>query len=139
MNEKTPPRVSENQLISPKRYSDESKEPKVGMIRKKSAFSGFMSSIGVGSPRGVKLYQGVTLGALSFPKDDSGELVRGRKRHPTIEEGVVIYANATVLGGETVVGAHSIIGASVSLTQSVPPNTMVTIEKPELRFREAGS
>ena len=87
----------------------------------------------------VKLYQGVTLGALSFPKDDSGELVRGRKRHPTIEEGVVIYANATVLGGETVVGAHSIIGASVSLTQSVPPNTMVTIEKPELRFREAGS
>lgn len=55
MNEKTPPRVSENQLISPKRYSDESKEPKLGMIRKKSGFSGFMSSIGVGSPRGVKI------------------------------------------------------------------------------------
>jgi p21-activated kinase 1 len=55
MNEKTPPRVSENQLISPKRYSDESKEPKPGMIRKKSGFSGFMSSIGVGSPRGVKI------------------------------------------------------------------------------------
>ena len=86
----------------------------------------------------VKLYQGVTLGALSFPKDDSGELVRGQKRHPTIQEGVVIYANATVLGGKTVVGAHSIIGASVSLTQSVPPNTLVTIEKPQLKFREAG-
>ncbi|GIT31223.1 MAG: serine acetyltransferase [Planctomycetaceae bacterium] len=76
----------------------------------------------------VKLYQGVTLGALSFPKDDSGQLVRGQKRHPTIEEGVVIYANATVLGGETVIGARSVIGASVSLIQSVPPNTVVTIE-----------
>ncbi|KAL2069499.1 hypothetical protein VTL71DRAFT_14178 [Oculimacula yallundae] len=55
MSEKTPPRISENQLISPKRYSDEQKEPKMGMIRKKSAFSGFMSSIGVGSPRGIKI------------------------------------------------------------------------------------
>lgn len=55
MNEKTPPRVGENQLISPKRYSDESKEPKQGMIRKKSGFSGFMSSIGVSSPRGIKI------------------------------------------------------------------------------------
>ena len=55
MNEKTPPRVSENQLISPKRYSDETKEPKQGMIRKKSGFSGFMSSIGVSSPRGIKI------------------------------------------------------------------------------------
>jgi p21-activated kinase 1 len=55
MNEKGTPRVSENQLISPKRYSDETKEPKSGMIRKKSGFSGFMSSIGVGSPRGVKI------------------------------------------------------------------------------------
>lgn len=55
MTEKTPPRVSENQLISPKRYSDESKEPKAGMIRKKSGFSGFMNSIGVGTPRNVKI------------------------------------------------------------------------------------
>jgi len=84
----------------------------------------------------VKLYQGVTLGALSFPKNDSGELVRGEKRHPTIQDGVVIYANATVLGGKTTVGAHSVIGASVSLTRSVPPNTVVTIETPELKFRE---
>ncbi|NOX56849.1 MAG: serine acetyltransferase [Planctomycetes bacterium] len=85
----------------------------------------------------VKLYQGVTLGALSFPKDAEGKLIRGKKRHPTIEEGVVIYANATILGGDTVIGHHSVIGASVSLTKSVPPNTIVTIEKPSLRFREA--
>ncbi len=85
----------------------------------------------------VKIYQGVTLGALSFDKDEEGNLVRGTKRHPTIEEGVVIYANATILGGDTVIGNHSVIGASVSLTKSIPPNTVVTIEKPSLRFREA--
>jgi len=85
----------------------------------------------------VKLYQGVTLGALSFPKDSEGRVVRGHKRHPTIEEGVVIYANATILGGDTVIGANSVIGASVSLSKSVPPNTVVTIEKPSLRFRDA--
>jgi serine O-acetyltransferase len=85
----------------------------------------------------VKIYQSVTLGALSFPKDTQGKLVRGTKRHPTIEEGVVIYSNATVLGGETVVGRNSVIGAGVSLTRSVGPNTIVTVEKPSLRFREA--
>ncbi len=85
----------------------------------------------------VKIYQGVTLGALSFQKDADGNLVRGTKRHPTIEDGVVIYANATVLGGDTIVGANSVIGASVSLTKSVPPNTLVTIDKPSLKFREA--
>ena len=85
----------------------------------------------------VKLYQGVTLGALSFPKDEEGRIIRESKRHPTLEEGVVIYANATVLGGNTTVGANSVIGASVSLMKSVPPNTIVTIEKPSLRFREA--
>ena len=85
----------------------------------------------------VKVYQGVTLGALSFPKDESGNLIRDKKRHPTIGEGVVIYANATILGGDTVIGSNSVIGASVSLNKSVPPNTVVTIEKPSLRFREA--
>lgn len=85
----------------------------------------------------VKIYQGVTLGALSFDKDTSGKIIRGTKRHPTIEEGVVIYANATILGGTTVIGARSVIGASVSLTKSVPPNTVVTIDKPSLKFREA--
>lgn len=86
---------------------------------------------------GVKIYQGVTLGALSFPKDSSGNIIRGQKRHPTIEENVVIYANATILGGDTVIGRNSVVGASVSLMKSVPPNTMVTIEKPQLRFRDA--
>jgi len=86
---------------------------------------------------GVKIYQGVTLGAVSFAKDGDGNLVRGTKRHPTLENGVVIYANATILGGMTVIGASSVIGASVWLTKSVPPNTMVTIETPMLRLREA--
>ncbi len=85
----------------------------------------------------VKIYQSVTLGALSFPKDGDGNLVRNQKRHPTIEEGVVIYSNANVLGGDTVIGANSVIGAGVSLTRSVEPNTVVTVEKPSLRFREA--
>ncbi len=85
----------------------------------------------------VKIYQGVTLGALSFAKDEEGNLIRGHKRHPTIEENVVIYSNATILGGDTIIGRNSVIGASVSLSKSVPPNTVVTIEKPTLRFREA--
>jgi serine O-acetyltransferase len=85
----------------------------------------------------VKLYQGVTLGALSFEQDAEGNLVRGTKRHPTIQRKVVVYANATILGGETVIGAHCVIGAGVSVTRSVPPNTVVTIEKPSLRFRDA--
>ncbi len=85
----------------------------------------------------VKIYQGVTLGALSFPRDSDGNIVRGAKRHPTIEDGVVIYANATILGGETVIGSNSVIGASVWLTKTVPANTVVTIETPSLRLREA--
>jgi serine O-acetyltransferase len=85
----------------------------------------------------VKIYQGVTLGALSFDRNTDGSLVRGTKRHPTIERDVVIYSNASVLGGETTVGRGSVIGAGVTLGKSVPPNTVVTIEKPSLRFREA--
>lgn len=80
----------------------------------------------------VKLYQGVTLGALSFPKDEKGNLVRGAKRHPTIEDNVVIYANATILGGNTVIGHNSVIGSNVWLVQSVPPGSRITIEKPDL-------
>ena len=83
----------------------------------------------------VKLYQGVTLGALSFPKDSAGQLIRGKKRHPTIEDRVVIYANATILGGKTVIGHDSVIGSSVWLTESVAPHTTVTMEKPRLRIR----
>ncbi len=83
----------------------------------------------------VKIYQGVTLGALSFATDEVGNLVRGRKRHPTIEDRVVIYANATLLGGDTVVGHDAVIGSSVWLTHSVEPNTTVMLEKPNLRMR----
>lgn len=82
---------------------------------------------------GVKLYQGVTLGALSFPKDASGHLIRGRKRHPTVEDGVTLYAHATVLGGQTVIGAGSVIGGSVFLTRSVPPRSRVSLKEPDLR------
>ena len=67
----------------------------------------------------VKLYQGVTLGALTFPRDAAGNIIRGMKRHPTIEDDVVIYANATILGGDTVIGHHAVIGSSVWLTHSV--------------------
>ena len=83
----------------------------------------------------VKIYQGVTLGALSFPQDEMGQLVRDSKRHPTIEDNVVIYANATVLGGNTVVGQDSVIGSSVWLTESVAPSTTVAMEKPKLKIR----
>src|SRR2546423_10459572 len=61
----------------------------------------------------VKLYQGVTLGALSFQRDDNGEMLRGYKRHPTLNDHVVVYANATILGGETVIGHHSVIGSKL--------------------------
>src|SRR4051812_10516548 len=83
---------------------------------------------------GVKIYQGVTLGALSFPKDEvTGELLRDMKRHPTIEDEVVIYANATILGGNTTIGHHSVVGSSAWITRSVEPYTIVTIENPRLR------
>ncbi len=85
----------------------------------------------------VKLYQGVTLGALSFAKGPDGSLVRGAKRHPTIEANVVVYSNASILGGDTVIGRGSVIGAGVTLTKSIPPSTVVTLDKPSLRFREA--
>lgn len=83
----------------------------------------------------VKIYQGVTLGALSFPKNERGEFLREVKRHPTIEDHVVIYANSTVLGGTTVVGHHSVVGSSVWLTESIAPYTTIVMEKPRLRLR----
>ena len=83
----------------------------------------------------VKLYQGVTLGALSFPRDADGNIIRGMKRHPTLEDDVVVYANATILGGDTVIGRGAVIGSSVWLTQSVAPSTVVSMEKPSLRIK----
>jgi len=76
----------------------------------------------------VKLYQGVTLGALSLPRDDTGALIRNRKRHPTLEDNVTIYSGATILGGDTVIGKGSVIGGNVWITESVPPYSKVTYE-----------
>lgn len=85
----------------------------------------------------VKIYQGVTLGALSFARDEAtGDLVRDTKRHPTIENNVVIYANATILGGRTRIGHHAVIGSSAWITHSVAPYITVTIENPRLRYRD---
>ncbi len=84
---------------------------------------------------GVKLYQGVTLGALSHPRDASGRVVRHTKRHPTVRDEATLYANATVLGGETEVGREAIVGGSVFLTRSVPPGARVAMKPPELSVR----
>lgn len=82
----------------------------------------------------VKLYQGVTLGAFSFDKDSDGQLVRHTKRHPTIEDDVVVYAGATILGGDTCIGRGSVIGGNVWLTHSVPAGTHVIQDSPNLRI-----
>jgi serine O-acetyltransferase len=82
----------------------------------------------------VKLYQGVTLGAFSFDKDADGQLIRHTKRHPTIEDDVIIYAGATILGGDTIIGRGSVIGGNVWLTHSVPPGTRVLQDSPRLRI-----
>ncbi len=75
--------------------------------------------------RGVKIYQGVTLGAKSFPLDENGNPIKHIQRHPTVEDEVIIYANTTVLGGSTVIGHHSVIGGNVFLLESVPPHSFV--------------
>ena len=80
----------------------------------------------------VKIYQGVTLGALSPRK---GQSLSGVKRHPTVEDNVTIYANTTVLGGETVIGENSVIGGNSFITSSVERNSFVSIKAPELIIR----
>ena len=87
--------------------------------------------------KNVKLYQGVTLGAKSFQKDpETGALVKGIKRHPNVEDNVVIYAGATILGGDTTIGHDSEIGGSVWLINSVPPNSRVYNKPPAPEIRE---
>lgn len=83
----------------------------------------------------VKIYQGVTLGARSFALDPNGNPVKHIKRHPTVEDDVVIYANATILGGDTVIGKGSMIGGNVFLMESVPPNSFIAAKHPELHIR----
>ncbi|MDR2203370.1 MAG: serine acetyltransferase [Nitrososphaerota archaeon] len=77
----------------------------------------------------VKLYQGVTLGALSFPKDEKGNLIKGHKRHPTIGNNVVIYSGATLLGGDTIIGDNVVIGGNTWITTSVEADTKITNRK----------
>ena len=81
----------------------------------------------------VKVYQGVTLGALA---PHFGQMLRGQKRHPTIQDDVTIYAGATILGGDTVIGEGAVIGGNVFITSSVPPHTQVSMETPRLRYRD---
>ena len=82
--------------------------------------------------RNVKIYQGVTLGALSTR---GGQSLRGSKRHPTLQDDVMVYPNASILGGDTVVGRGATINGNVFVTQSVPPNTRVSVKHPELQYR----
>ena len=84
----------------------------------------------------VKLYQGVTLGALSFPKDEKGHVIKGRKRHPTIRNNVVIYSGATLLGAEAIVGDNVVIGGNVWVTNPVASGTQITIARPELKYKK---
>ena len=85
----------------------------------------------------VRIYQGVTLGALSLPPN-CGEEFKGSKRHPTIEDNVIIYSGATILGGDAVIGKNAVIGGNVWLTESVPPNTKVFLEQPKLIYKNGG-
>ncbi|MDD7794424.1 serine O-acetyltransferase [Clostridium sp. 'White wine YQ'] len=82
----------------------------------------------------VKIYQGVTLGALSTR---GGQALEGVRRHPTIEDNVTIYSGATILGGETIIGKNSVIGGNAFITQSVPADTRVSVKNPELKFRNS--
>lgn len=82
----------------------------------------------------VKLYHGVTLGARSVAKEDDGRIRKGGKRHPDVEDGVTIYPNATVLGGETVIGRNSTIGGNVFIMNSVPPDSLVYNEEAQIRI-----
>jgi serine O-acetyltransferase len=77
----------------------------------------------------VKIYQGVSFIARSLA---AGQALRGKKRHPTIEDGVCIYAGTTIMGGDTIIGSNSTIGANVFLTKSVPPNSLVYYEEKEV-------
>ena len=80
----------------------------------------------------VKIYQGVTLGARSFPKDERGKVIKGYKRHPTIMDNVTIYPNATILGGKTVVGSGVTVGGNAYITESIEADTLVRQETPRL-------
>jgi len=81
----------------------------------------------------VKIYQGATLGALSFPKDERGRIIKGGKRHPTIEDNITIYAEATILGNVTI-GKGTVVGGNVWIKESVPAGVTVTTSNPDLVY-----
>ena len=85
----------------------------------------------------VRIYQGVTLGAVSFPKDACGALIKGQKRHPTIGNNVIIYSGASVLG-DIIIGDNSVIGGNVWLTERLPAGTKITAAMPENRKKFNG-
>lgn len=87
---------------------------------------------------GCKIYQGVTLGAKSFPKDERGKLKRGVKRHPTLEDDVTVYAGATILGGETVIGYGSVVNGGVFLTSSIPANHVAQAPVVDVGLKDRG-
>ena len=81
----------------------------------------------------VKIYQGVTLGALSFQKDEKGHPIKGIKRHPTVGNNVIIYSNASILGEKAVIGDDAVIGGNVWITSKIPPETIVAMNPPDLK------
>lgn len=83
----------------------------------------------------VKIYQGTTLGALSFPRDKRGRIIKGGKRHPTIEDDVTIYAEATILGDITI-GKGAVVGGNIWINESVPPGVTVANPHPELIYKK---
>ncbi|MEN6307520.1 MAG: serine O-acetyltransferase EpsC [Anaerohalosphaeraceae bacterium] len=85
----------------------------------------------------VKNYQGVTLGAVSFPKDEQGNIIRGKKRHPTLDDDVTVYAEATILG-DIIIGKGAVIGGNVWIRESVPAGAVVTIATPESLYVTRG-
>lgn len=97
-------------------------------VQETDRMSGFHSQFG----DNVKIYQGVTIGALSIR---GGQKLSGMKRHPTIEDNVTIYAGASVLGGETVIGKNAVIGGNAFITSSIPANTRVSIKNQELEYK----
>ena len=101
----------------------------LGDVYKRQVVIGETTEIG----RNVKLYQGVTLGALSTRQ---GQQLANVKRHPTICDNVTIYSNSSVLGGETVIGENTIIGGNTFITESIPANTKVSAKSPELVIKK---
>lgn len=89
--------------------------------------------------QGVRMYQGVTLGALSLPRGDDGKVRGASKRHPTVGDDVTLYANVVILGGNTTIGDGTVVGGSVFLTQSVPAGSRVILDPPKLRVQSPQS